>query len=203
MASSTATGCATCTFDKIIESMCNHQVQEVARIFREETCPGDWDAGWNIRYSTILRRCAEGERPNKLPNPDGWEEDTEIIESIWFRLQLGFFTDAIIKDHGLPMPSGEACLFWHKKTWEQEIEKTMPDLRGSRARIANRLMRGGFIVQPRPEQGPEWIRPWQYLSSAIVLADLPEQETVNLIDKILYVIWQFKESGQPNLIPGI
>ncbi|KAI1828352.1 hypothetical protein F4861DRAFT_489775 [Xylaria intraflava] len=201
---SALTGGTTDTFDKkIIKSMRKHQVQEMARVFVENACPEEWDEGWNIGYGTVLRRCAKGERPNKLPNPDGWHEEIEIMASIQFRWQLGLLTDCIIKSHELPVPNGEDCLFWHKRAWQLEIEKRMPDRADRQSKILQRLMEGEFIVQPRPEQGPHWPRPWHYMSASILEADLSDESTADLIDKVLLFMRQFKESEEQRFIPDI
>ncbi|RYC55114.1 hypothetical protein CHU98_g11094 [Xylaria longipes] len=204
VAPSAATGGAADTFGKeIIESMRKHQVQEMARIFREKACPDDWNQGWNVGYGGVLQSCAKGERPNKLSNPNGWHEEIEVVASIQFRWQMGLLTDLIIKNHGLPVPNGEHCLFWHERTWKQEIEKGIPNWRDRKTRIAERLRLGGFIFRPRPEQGPVWIRPWSYLSAAIVQANLPKQETMKLIDKILFSMQKFEEFEEQRFISGI
>ncbi|KAI1751919.1 hypothetical protein F4782DRAFT_531159 [Xylaria castorea] len=199
-----ATGDATHAFNKeAIESMRNHQVQEMARIFTQKACPDDWTRGWNVGYGGVLRSCAEGDRPNKLPNPDGWHEETEIMASIQFRWQMGLLTDLTVKYHGLPVPNGEGCIFWHDWTWMEEIEKKIPSWRERNVKIADRLRSGGFIFRPMPEQGPLWSRPWDYLSAAIVETNLPEQETINLVDKILSFIQEFRESEEQRFIAGI
>lgn len=193
------------TFDaEIIESMRNHQIQEMARIFRAKACPGDWDAGYNVGYGGTLRRCTEGQRPNKLPHPEDWCEQTEIMASIQFRWQMALLTDFIIEKYGLPVPSGQACLFWHRPTWERDITNRRPRWHDSYKIILNRLRWGEFMFKPAPEQGPIFVRPWYYLSSAICEADLPSSQTEMIVEKVLAFMEQFRRfEEEKSILPLI
>ncbi|KAI1158548.1 hypothetical protein F5B18DRAFT_667831 [Nemania serpens] len=194
-----ATGGAAGIFDEEIIG----QVQEMARIFREKACPDDWNGGWNVAYGSLLQSCAEGERPNTVPNPEDWIDEIDVMASIKFRWEMGLLAEFIIMKWQLPVPKGEACLFWNSSAWKQEIKKNIPNSDNRNSEIAKRLMRGGFVIRPRPEQGPQWVRAWHYLSAAITEANLPEQETMNLIDEILRFMRQFREFEEKRLLPSI
>ncbi|KAI1740248.1 hypothetical protein F4680DRAFT_465705 [Xylaria scruposa] len=189
----TANGNTADAFNKeMIKSIRNRGIQDTARIFLDKACPGDWSSSWGVGYGGVLRKCANGEPTNKLPDPEpeGWNQELEIMASTQFRLQLGLLTDHIVKSHGLPVPSGKGCLSWNEWEWMQEMEKKIPNWRYRDEKIAMKLKEGRFIFQPGPGQRPTWIRPWHYLSAAIVEANLSEQKTMNLIDDISVFIRQ-------------
>ncbi|KAI1197777.1 hypothetical protein F5X97DRAFT_172101 [Nemania serpens] len=189
------------TIGKLIDCIRHGQIQEAARLFREETCPGDWDKGWNFGYGRALQKCAEGERPNKLQNPKDSYEDVEIMASLQFRLEMGLLADEIVKNHGLRRPNGEYCLFWNKREWNARSWEQL-SARFQEARIADRLRAGGFLILPNKEQGRPFIRPWRYVTTAIMDACLPELEETHLIARITEFMRQYREeSGMAALVP--
>ncbi|KAI0543423.1 hypothetical protein F4679DRAFT_590487 [Xylaria curta] len=185
-----------------IESIRNHYVQNMAHIFPDQAYPGNWRSSCHVGYGGVLRKCTNGERPSKLPDPEleGWNQQLGIMNSEFrLRLQMGLFTDHIIKTYGLPVPNGEECLFWNEWEWMQ-TEKKIPNWKNRYGRIAMKLRDGRFIFWPRSEQGPIWMHPWHYLSAAIIEADLPKNETMGLIHNILSFIRKQRIQGQR--IPG-
>ncbi|KAI1158553.1 hypothetical protein F5B18DRAFT_667795 [Nemania serpens] len=199
-----ATSAIADTFNKMAESIRNHQVQEVALLFREKTCPGDWKS-WDITYGSILGECVKGERPNKLPNPDPKKshEKLEIAASVQFRWGMGLFTDVIIKNFGLPAPRGQHCLFW-REYLRKKPGVGEPSMKDRIIKLGTRLLHEGFIVRPKLEQGPEFIRPCRYVTTAILEANLPEQEEVNVIGEIVEIMRQYRgiTASQPEARDG-
>ncbi|KAI0164085.1 hypothetical protein GGR57DRAFT_498182 [Xylariaceae sp. FL1272] len=191
---------------KMIENMRNRQAQELARLFVTRTCPGDWTAGVNISYGGQLRRCADGKRPNKLSNPDseeGWFDMMEVVASIKFRWEMCGLADLIAQKYELPMPNGQECLFWDRYVPKIEAVKGLPNFEHLDDIAHAALRDGGFIIHPRPEQGPMFARPWHYLSAAIAQWGQSEDKTKKLVSQILHFLQQFRESEEQMSMPAI
>ena len=189
----------------LIENMRNDDIRQTARIFLEHACPTDWQKGRGVGLASLLRSCAEGKRPNVIPNPDPYSfwERVEVMAAIQYRWNLSLFCDNIVKTHGLPVPSGKDCLFWNDWAWEDDIGKRMPEWETRQGKIEHELIDRGFLLTPSDEQGPEMLRSVNYVAAAILEADLPEDKTIIVIDQVLHCMRQFQDFEQQRTIPSI
>ncbi|KAJ3560512.1 hypothetical protein NPX13_g9276 [Xylaria arbuscula] len=171
----------------LIENMRDHDVQRMARIFRDHACPSDWDKGKN------------------LPNPDPHEswQRMEIMASIRYRWNLGLFCDNIVKSHGLPVPNGQDCLFWDQWEWMDKIGNRIPNWKERSQKITRALLEGGFLFIPSAEQGPEMARSVHYVSAAIVESDWSEHKTMKVVESVLFSMRKLEEFERQRLLPSV
>ncbi|KAI1357848.1 hypothetical protein F5Y08DRAFT_333581 [Xylaria arbuscula] len=189
----------------LIENMREDDVQRTARIFRDHACPSDWDKGKNVGYGSMLQECAEGKRPNKLPNPDPHEswQRMEIMASIRYRWNLGLFCDNIVKSHGLPVPNGQDCLFWDQWEWMDKIGNRIPNWKERSQKTTRALLEGRFLFIPSAEQGPEMARSVHYVSAAIVEANWSEHKTMKVVESVLFSMRKLEEFERQRLLPSV
>ncbi|KAJ5439831.1 uncharacterized protein N7458_010829, partial [Penicillium daleae] len=80
-------------------------VKQPARLFHENTCPGDWDCPPTASLRSILHTFYEGElKEDEAPTI------FEIASIIRYRWEMGPLAHQMVNMLGLPMPGNAMCI---------------------------------------------------------------------------------------------
>lgn len=154
---------------------------KMAKLFLQ-TCPGDWNASFNVALGGRLRTFIEDD-------PDAMS-DSEVFSIIRFRWEYGLLIDSLIPRLGLPAPSNVMCMLWDRQEWKNDIKRRISDADGRLGIVWHALVESDFYMAPDPElkQGPHFYRPMQYIAAAIVEADLNKDMSMKKVAEATQLI---------------
>lgn len=172
--------------DAMTDHMSHGRLREMARVFHENCCPGDWTQGDQVSLSCTMYAFYQlGE----------CSEDVGLFEAtIRFRWEEALLADHIVEVFRLPVPRNEICILWDDNTWThnfiQNASASESELRQRWIAIAAPLK--DYFDWPRlPQQGPSFRRPFRYLMAALLEADMSEDSLatttagiINLMEKV-------------------
>ncbi|KAE8156643.1 hypothetical protein BDV40DRAFT_280537 [Aspergillus tamarii] len=176
-------GSADDLINTMTDNICHGRIKAMAFLFRQ-TCPGDWNHGFEVALGGTLRGYYEF---------DEFEDEASTIAStIRFRWEMGLLTDYIISTFKLPMPNNQICLLWDRQQWIARIQTTMPNWRERRAPYYRALYDSRFNIEPLDEQGPPFERPVGYVAASLLELQKPEAETLVVVSQILEFMERMK-----------
>jgi hypothetical protein len=173
------------------ESRCRNRVATMAELFLQ-TCPNDWNSGWGPFIHGCLRAAIAGEA---IP-----DEDIDVAALIAFRWELGQLADYIVQVFELPVPSNQACVFWNRPEWQTRVRPTIPGFDQRHVRVWQELLNGKFEPKPTPAQGPPFTRFSQYITAAVVEANLSQTRTLAVIHGLLDFMQSVKQFHQERIV---
>lgn len=178
------------------------RVEELARAM-QRTCPGDENNGHWEALNTFYEKCAATGKSTFPSDPEsarGSDMDEWDLDSIvQYRLSMSQLAVCGIVDYlNLPRPSNQTCLEWDKKSWHENMIKDVrrilfdeSDVVSGTNRLAGYMQKHRFFctLSPTPDQGPPFLRFYDYILAAIFEARLDSVQRENqTIDKIIKVI---------------
>ncbi|KAF4840568.1 hypothetical protein CGCSCA4_v010130 [Colletotrichum siamense] len=156
----------------------NHRLKVLARLFLQ-TCPGDWERGQNVGLATGLRLVSQGQKPPM---------NTDVAAVVCYRSQMAHMADLMIRTFKLPKPNNETCLMWHREDWEKDARKRISNFSQRKKHVWDKFTASTFEPHPTPAQGPPFTRFQQYMTAAVVEADLtPGNTDVVVKDLVAYM----------------
>lgn len=174
----------------IVDTMTDHiahgRLRDMARVFHENCCPGDWTQGDQVSLSCTMYAFYQlGER----------SEDVGLFEAtIRFRWEAALLIDHIVEMFSLPVPRNEICILWDDNTWRvnfpQNASISASEFK-QRWRTIAAPLKDSFDLPRLPQQGPPFRRPFRYLMAALLEAHLSEDSLatisagiIDLMDKV-------------------
>ncbi|OKO98895.1 hypothetical protein PENSUB_8812 [Penicillium subrubescens] len=173
-------------------------VEILARLFHENTCPGDWNRHPSAALGGDLKAFYQGE-PIGGKTPAA-EEITSIIRYQW---ELGLLADQIVNMFGLPVPDNTMCILWNLGTWSSYVWSNLTSLRWYR--LFRKVC--GYkheLIPPQSDQGWEFRRPWLYVLRSLFLwgkSDLETEHMVRRIASFLRGIQRFNKQAMGRVLP--
>ncbi|KAL2760219.1 hypothetical protein ACRALDRAFT_1067179 [Sodiomyces alcalophilus JCM 7366] len=169
--------------DHTTESRRNNHLETMARLFLQ-TCPDDWDNGWGPLVHGTLRRFIEGTQVGS--------GRYDIAALIAFRWELGQLADYMVEQFGLPRPGGQICIMWNRLEWRMRT-RSIPGCEERYGRVWEQLQHGGLEPKPTRAQGPPFVRFSYYIAAAVTEANLPEDQTLSVVNDLLAFMQQLKQ----------
>ncbi|KAH8681682.1 hypothetical protein BX600DRAFT_447129 [Xylariales sp. PMI_506] len=160
---------------------------ELARIF-VESCPGDWERGFQVGVGGSLRAVVKGNPDDECPYTAA-----EVFSLVRFRWEWIQISDRMVSIFGLPKPDNASCAAWHSQYWNRTVKHRIPNYRQIEHGLWPILLNEGFYEPPAEHQGPPFYRHMRYLMAAIVEAQLPENKGIDLARKIAHGVRQCRE----------
>jgi len=163
--------------DEMTCAMAHSRVTNMARLFVEVLCPGDWNKGQNVAVA--------GDIFLFLRNDPDALSASEIADIISFRWDTCLLVDRFVDNHGLCRPDGKICVMWHS----QEYPMAMRDKYGRDgwterySPVRRELVEGNAIISPAHHQGPVFNRPLAYITSAIAETCTTQEETDRMVQQ--------------------
>ena len=77
------------------------------------------------------------------------------------------------------------CVLWNQFEWAGRVRLTIPDFYQKHTRVWRELFHRQFEPQPTPAQGPPFPRFLQSMSAGIVEANLPQDQTSEIVNGLL------------------
>ncbi|KAK3338603.1 hypothetical protein B0T25DRAFT_508455 [Lasiosphaeria hispida] len=153
--------------------------QEHARVYGMaeqfyRLCPGDWNAGPNVSLASKFFSFLKG-----LPDAPSASEIADVIK---FRWEACLMADKFVRDHNLRRPNQEICVRCHLREFkygkQDKFGHKVYDPWYARHMLTWIILRdNGGKMEPAEHQGPDFIRPCQYVSFAIAETyNTPETE---------------------------
>ncbi|KAF4893356.1 hypothetical protein CGCVW01_v014143 [Colletotrichum viniferum] len=169
---------------ELLRSDRQQRVKILAGLFLQ-TCPGDWSNGTDVGLCGHLHSVVDGK---KLHSP------LDTIALICFRWQLACLADDLIRLFGLPKPNGETCLMWRYHGWKISAREVFQPFGERYGAVWSRFLRSSCELRPNKGQGPRFYRFLQYMTAAVVEADLGVHATEALVDKLAqYIVAEKKK----------
>ncbi|KAL3304058.1 hypothetical protein RB213_016162 [Colletotrichum asianum] len=169
---------------ELLRSDRQQRVKILAGLFLQ-TCPGDWSNGTDVGLCGHLHSVIDGKKPNS---------HFDTIAVICFRWQLACLADDLVRLFGLPKPNGETCLMWRYHDWKFSAGKVFQPFGERYGAVWGRFLRSSCELRPVKGQGPRFYRFLQYMTAAVVEADLGVHATEALVDKLAqYIIAEKKK----------
>ena len=172
--------------DEMTLHISQHRVREMARLFLQ-TCPGDWNRGWGPAvHGQVSFALTEDDLPQ--------EELHEISSLIRFRWEQGLLADEMVRIFNLPQPDGQICMLCDVNAWRSRAHPEIPNFDKLYEIAWFTLVRGEFRPVPMSElQGPPFIRITEYMTAALVEANVSEEETKALAEGLLEFMGRVKQ----------
>lgn len=176
-------------------------VKELARLFHQSTCPGDWDCQPTATVGSILRTFYERDfGKGELPTA------SEVTSIIRYRWEICLLADQIVDIFGLPVPGNSMCILWNLGNWTRTIGRDVSDWFWYQS---FRIMCGDMyeLLPRQPDQGAEFRRPWLYVVAALFewgRSGKSERETIITIHRIidfLEVVKRFNKQSGGRVLP--
>ncbi|CAI0650859.1 unnamed protein product [Colletotrichum noveboracense] len=169
---------------ELLRSDRQQRVKILAGLFLQ-TCPGDWSNGTDVGLCGHLHSVVDGKELNSHFN---------TIAVICFRWQLACLADDLIRLFGLPKPNGETCLMWRYHEWNISAREVFQPFGERYGAVWGRFLRSSCELRPNKGQGPRFYRFLQYMTAAVVEADLGVHATEALVDKLAqYIVAEKKK----------
>ncbi|KAI8237135.1 hypothetical protein K4K55_003437 [Colletotrichum sp. SAR 10_96] len=133
---------------------------------------------------------------DKIEVVDGKKFDShfDTIAVICFRWQLARLADDLVHLFSLPKPNGETCLMWRYHDWKFSAGAMFQPFGERYGAVWGRFLRSSCELRPTKGQGPRFYRFLQYMTAAVVEADLGVHATEALVDKLAqYIIAEKKK----------
>jgi hypothetical protein len=158
----------------------------MAKLFLQ-TCPGDWLASSNVALGGKIQTFINDEADAM--------SDAEVFSVIRFRWEYGLLVDALVAALSLPAPSSVMCMLWNMQEWQDDVSQRIPSARLWYGKVWDALVKAEFSMVPDPElkQGPPFYLPMQYVTAAIVEADLDHDKSMKKVDEAVEAINRVKE----------
>jgi hypothetical protein len=158
----------------------------MAKLFLQ-TCPGDWLASSNVALG--------GELQTFINDEADAMSDAEVFSVIRFRWEYGLLVDALVAALSLPAPSSVMCMLWNRQEWQDDVAKRIPSARLWYGKVWDALVKAEFSMVPDPElnQGPPFYLPMQYVTAAIVEADLDHDKSMKKVAEAVEAINRVKK----------
>ncbi|KAK2000824.1 hypothetical protein LX36DRAFT_689194 [Colletotrichum falcatum] len=170
-------------------SDCRVRVIEMAKIFLK-TCPGDWDSGLGQYVFHSVRDTISNERAST----DGMD----VSSTISFRWKMAHLADRIVETLQLAVPSNTPCLLWSKREWQQDRKQRLGETAFDNKWdiVWRQFIDGRLMPRPSVKQGPEFTRFQQYLVAAVRESVSSQENSDELVKKILALTKKAKASDQ-------
>lgn len=170
--------------DTMTDHMAHGRLKEMARIFHEDTCPGDWTHFDHVALSARLFQFYKG-----LDNTC-----KDMLEAtIRFRWEAALLADYVVETFRLPLPSNQICIMWHSGVWGIEMEKIYPKSEfDPRCGYATEKLKDCFDLPRLPLQGPEFTRPLEYIVAALFETNKPRETLTELCNAIVALMENIK-----------
>lgn len=174
-------------------------VKELARLFHNNTCPGDWDCHPTSVVGSILQKFYEGNAVERSESPIA----SEVTSIIRYRWEMCLLADQIVDMFGLPVPGNSMCISWELGPWLSTKGKNFTDwvwFQSFRILCGNK-----YELVPRgPNQGTEFRRPWLYVVAALFEWNKPDKETIYKVHGIidfLRMVKRFNRQSVGRVLP--
>ncbi|KAF5489477.1 hypothetical protein CGCS363_v012264 [Colletotrichum siamense] len=150
-----------------------------------QTCPGDWSNGTDVGLFGHLHSVVDGKK---------FDSHFDTIAVICFQWQLARLADDLVHLFSLPKPNGETCLMWRYHDWKFSASAVFQPFGERYGAVWGRFLRSSCELRPTKGQGPRFYRFLQYMTAAVVEADLGVHATEALVDKLAqYIITEKKK----------
>ncbi|KAJ5710637.1 hypothetical protein N7488_004793 [Penicillium malachiteum] len=163
---------------EMTSSIAHGRIRAMVECFRQ-TCPGDWESGWQPSLAGRMRSYCEHL---------GHEDDAlEFASTIRFRWEMGLLTDFLVQRFSLPIPDNQMCIMWHRNGWKARmgIGSSYSDCTKQKRYKKVYKALGDCLEPSRHEnQGHEFYRPHEYFAAALYEANKSWEETLAIIEEV-------------------
>lgn len=126
------------------------------------------------------------------------ELGSEFAETIRFQWEATLFTNLVIELFDLPVPNNEICILWDS-TCGIQPGGSIPIPKALELEI-NAALYYSFYFRGRRKEGPVFYRSRQYLTAALMKANKPHDETIDIIDTIGDFVCRVKDFRPDKLL---
>lgn len=173
-------------------------VKELARLFHNNTCPGDWDYHPSAAIGSMLQAFYEADVAE-----DESSKTSEVTSIIRYRWEMCLLADQIVDMFELPVPGNSTCILWELGDWWETTGKNVTDwlwYQSFRVVCGNSFE----LVPRRPDQGTEFRRPWLYVMAALFEWNKSDIETLYKVHQIMdfmKVVGRFNKQSVGRVLP--
>jgi hypothetical protein len=173
-------------------------VKELARLFHNNTCPGDWDYHPTAQIGNMLQTFYEADVAE-----DKLSKTSEVTSIIRYRWETCLLADQIVDIFELPVPGNSTCILWELGNWWETTGRNVTDwlwYQSFRIVCDNRFE----LVPRRPDQGTEFRRPWLYAMAALFEWNKSDIETLYKVHQIMdfmKVVGRFNKQSVGRVLP--